>query len=300
MPTLDEFRNQSGDFAPEPEQVQDAAVQQTDDVVTTDTIDIEQEQVEQDTPEADTSLNDQKTPVQTQEQDDLPELSEKEKTAFEKRLERERRKLDEEKQKLREELEQQANPYKEVVDLLGGNVDQIKATIQQNQLISQADKLADQYGWTQPQYDAFIQQEQAKVREQQTQRELQELRIVNEINKLSRKPEFTGIDVMEKEIVDKVIKSNGALTAGEVFFALGGESRIKQMTRETEQRMVAQRAQKRVIQTDSAATPSNEKPIPQDMLTLGLARGMNEKQIRELLEFDATNIQEYRAKKKAK
>lgn len=291
MSTLDEYRNQTGDFAPETGNT-------GDEPTNLDAADSQQEEVEQEVEEQqDTHLETLTSPVQPSDDEDEPQLSEKEKTAFQKALEREKRKMEEEKERIRQEAESKSNPYKEIVDLLGGDPDKIKATIQQNKIASDAQQLANAYGWDEYQTQAYIQQEQAKVREQQTQRELQELRIVNEINKLSRMTEYSGIDTMEKEIVDKVIRSNGALSAKEAFFALGGEAFLKQRTRETEQRMVAQRAQKRTVQSDSSATPSGEKPIPQNILEEGLRMGMNEKEIRDLMNFDATNIKEYRQKK---
>ncbi|MEO3947629.1 hypothetical protein [Gorillibacterium sp. CAU 1737] len=288
MSQLDDFRNNTGEFAEEPAAELDAAVQEEEPVVE----DAETEDVEapEETAEAD-------------EESDEPELSPKEQTAFVKRLDAEKRKLEE---KIRAEIKAEYNPYEEVVQTLGGDPAKILENIRQNQLMSQvrtqADQMAEQYGWTDQEYHAFMGQETQRIKleqqQQQTQREITELRIQVEINKLAKRPEFTGIDGLEKEIIDKVARSNGALSVSEAFLALGGEARINQIKRETEQRMLHDRGKGRTVVKDSAAPANTVKALDPDILQQAQRMGLSEQEARELLKFEAGNIQEYRKKKK--
>src|SRR5690606_27400103 len=69
------------------------------------------------------------------EDDDLPALTEKEKTAFEKRMERERAKLQEKiEAELKDRYEQQYGKHKQVIDLLGGDVDAIERRIREQRV----------------------------------------------------------------------------------------------------------------------------------------------------------------------
>lgn len=289
MPTLDEYRNNTGEFAEQSAEEQDAAVQ-TEETEVEDAEETEQEE----------------TPVdglEESETEEEPELSPKEKTAFVKRLEAEKKKIAEQ---LRAELKSEYTAHEEVVRTLGGDPAKILEKIRRNEenarIQSQADALAQQYGWSDQEHQQFIQNEVNRAdqeqQQRQTQRELQELRIQNEINKLAKRPEYNGIDALEQEIIAKVNQSNGSLTAGEAFLALGGEKRMQQIKRETEQRMVAERSKKRTVLKDSSAVPSGEKPLSPDILQQAKKLGLTEKEARELMDFDASNVSEYRKKKK--
>lgn len=302
MPTLEEFRNKTGVFAPENEQEpsQDAAakIEETETEMGGDEIEenVEQEQDVNEEDELETSPDEQKGTVETFEQDGLPELSEKEKPAFVKRLEAEKKKLAEQ---LRKELESQYNPYKEVVDLLGGDINRIKEAIQENQIMMEAQRMANQYGWDEEQMNFYIQQQQAIKQQERLQQELQELRIANEINDLRDNPAFSGIKEMKKEIMDLVKRSNGALTVQQAYWALGGAKRAEQMRLEAEQRAAVKRAEmRRTPQNDHAAIAPGPKPLPPEILQQARRMGLTEQQARELLEFDATNILEARQKMK--
>jgi len=301
MATLDDYRNNSGDFAEDTAPVQDAVVPEETEEVFTDEFEQpdEQEQEEYE----DTFEGEEETDTDTFE-DDGPELSPKEKTAFEKRLERERRKLEE---KLSKELEDKYSKHKRIIDRFGGDPDQIEQFLQQQQIqqevTAQAAQMAEYNGWDQEQTQWYInsqmQQRQQELQQQQLQRELQELRLANEINDLRDNPDFPGIVAMKKEIADLVSKSNGTLNVSQAYWALGGERRAQQMKREAEQRAVAQR-RSRVVAKDSPTQASTEQAIPSSVLAEAKRMGMSEKEVRELMSFDAKNINEYRQKKKAK
>lgn len=304
MPTLDEFRNKTGVFAPENDQelVQDADAQPEESEVKMGGDEIEetedkiQDQEVQDDTELETSPDEQKGTVETFEHDGLPELSEKEKPAFVKRLEAEKKKLAEQ---LKKEIESQYNPYKEVVDLLGGDLNRIKEAIQENQIMMEAQRMANQYGWDEEQMNFYIQQQQAIRQQERLHQELQELRIANEINDLRDNPAFSGIKEMKQEIMDLVKRSNGALTVQQAYWALGGAKRAEQMRLEAEQRAAVKRSEmRRTPQNDHAAIAPGPKPLPPEILDQARRMGLTEQQARELLEFDATNILEARQKMK--
>lgn len=288
MPTLDEYRNNTGEFAEQPAEEQDAAAQEEETV---------EEDAEPDVVEASEDA------VEADEESEEPELSPKEQNAFVKRLEAEKRKLEE---KLRAEIKAEYNRHEEVVQTLGGDAEKILENIRQNQVLSQvrtqADQLAEQYGWSDQEHQAFINQETRRIQyeqqQQQTQREITELRIQAEINRLAKKPEYSGIDGLEKEIIDKITRSNGALSVSEAYLALGGEARINQIKRETEQRMLHERGRGRTVVKDSASPTNTVKALDPDLLQQAQRMGLSEQEARELLKFDAGNIHEYRNKKK--
>lgn len=297
MATLDDYRNNTGEFAEsgntdDTSTVQDAAEQETE-------TDVEEE-LEQEY----TTSDEQESTSQTSDESDEPKLTDKEKTAFQKALEREKRKLEEEKERIRlealEEAKKEANPYKEVVDLLGGDINAIKATYERNKMLTEANQLAQQYGWDEEQTQYYIQQKQSEQRQHSMEREIQQLRIANQVNDLRDNPNFPGIRDMQKDITDLVGKSNGTLNVEQAYWALGGAKRAEQMRLEMEQRNIAKRQQeRRKPQNDQGATPSTEKAIPAEIMAEARRLGIkSEKDIRELMNFNADNIQTYREKRK--
>lgn len=145
-----------------------------------------------------------------------------------------------------------------------------------------------------------MQQHRQEQQQKQLQSELAELRLSNQINDLRDNPEYPGIVGMKKEIADLVTKSNGSLSVSQAYWALGGESRAKQMKREAEQRSAAQRRSNRVVAKDTATAASTEKAIPASVLAEAKRMGISEAEIRELMSFDANNINDYRERKKRK
>lgn len=303
MPTLEDYRNNSGDFAEEPAaEVHDADVPEQDDIPQQE----EDADFEADTPEDDgQEQEDWHIATESDAEDDPePELSPKEKTAFEKRMERERRKLEEE---LSKQYEQKYSKHTSVMEKLGGDPDQILQHLEnqriQNEVQTQAQQLAYNNGWDEEQTQWYInnqmQQHRQEQQQQQLQSELAELRLSNQINDLRDNPDYPGIVGMKKEIADMVTKSNGSLNVSQAYWALGGERRAQQMKREAEQRSVAQR-RNRVVAKDTATAASTEKAIPASVLAEAKKMGISEKEYRELLAFDSNNINDYREKKKRK
>jgi hypothetical protein len=301
MPTLDDYRNNSGDFAEPTAEVHDADVPEQNDIPEQ----VDEPDFDEDTPEDDgQEYEDDYTPESDAEDDPDPELSPKEKTAFEKRLERERRKLEEE---LSKQLEEKYSKHKSVIEKLGGDPDQIAQHLEnqriQNELQAQAQQLAYNNGWDEEQTQWYVNDQMERRRQQQQQNDLQkeiaQLRLESQINELRDNPDFTGISTMKKEIADIVSKSNGQLTVSQAYWALGGESRAKQMKREAEQRSAIQR-RNRVVAKDTATAASTEKAIPTSVLADAKRLGISEAEIRELMNFDAKNINDYRERKKRK
>lgn len=299
MPTLEEFRNNSGEFAEEPAaEVQDAAVHETIDVPDEEVI----EEQDIDLDDNGEQFEDVSEPDTDDFEEEVPELSPKEKTAFEKRLERERRKLEEE---LNKQFEEKYSKHNSVIQKLGGDPEKIEQFLEeqkmQQEISTQAQQMADFNGWDQEQTQWYIndqmQKRQAELQQKQLQRELQELRLANEINDLRDNPDFSGIVSMKKEIADLVSKSNGTLSVSQAYWALGGEQRAKQMKREAEQRAAVQK-RSRVVAKDNPTAASTEQAIPGNILAEAKRMGMSEREVRELMSFDAKNINEYRQKKR--
>lgn len=305
MPTLDDYRNNSGDFAEESAEVHDADVPEQNDIPDQ----VDEPDFDEDTPEDDgQDYDDDYTPESDVDDDPEPELSPKEKTAFEKRLERERRKLEEElTQRLEQQMEEKYSKHKSVIEKLGGDPDQIVQHLEtqriQSEIQTQAQQLAYNNGWDEEQTQWYVNNQMQQHRQEQQQKQLQselaELRLSNQINDLRDNPEYPGIVGMKKEIADLVTKSNGSLNVSQAYWALGGESRAKQMKREAEQRSAVQR-RNRVVSKDTATAASTEKAIPASVLAEAKRRGISESEIRELMSFDANNINDYRERKKRK
>lgn len=301
MPTLEDYRNNSGDFAEPTVEVHDADVPEQDDIPQQE----EDADFDDDTHESDEQdYEDEYTPDPDVDVDPEPELSPKEKTAFEKRMERERRKLEEE---LNQQYEQKYSKHKSVIEKLGGDPDQIERHLEnqrlQNEVQVQAQQLAYNNGWDEEQTQWYINDQMERNRQQQQQNDLQkeiaQLRLESQINELRDNPDFAGIATMKNEIADKVNKSNGSLSVSEAYWALGGERRAKQMKREAEQRSSVQR-RNRVVAKDNATAASTEKAIPASVLADAKRMGISEAEYRELMAFDSNNINDYREKKKRK
>lgn len=233
--------------------------------------------------------------VDEQEVDDLPVLSEKEKTAFDKRLERDTKKLEE---KLRKEIEEQTeqrySKHKAAIEAIGGDPDKIIEAAKEASLKREADRLADQHGWDDDQKQWYIE-------DQKTKTELKELRVQRQIDKLKNDPDYAGIEGMEKEILAKIDKHGGQLTVDEAYWALGGAKKAAQIKLDAQMREQVKRAEKpRTVLTDNATPTTGDKPLPADVVKDMQRMGITAAQARELMANDSPqNIQEYRARKKA-
>lgn len=267
------------------ELVTDAALQEEKPVVE----EVEEEDVKPDVIDEEVEPEDE--PI-IEDEDDLPELSEKEKTAFEKRMERERTKAEE---KIRAELEQTYGKHKAVVELLGGDVDVIEKRIRENQIAKQAEAVAKANGWDEKQTEYYIEQ-------QKQQQELKELRVQMQINKLKDNPDYAGIASMEKEIMAKIDKTGGVLTVEEAYWAMGGSKKAEQIRLEAQVRESEKRKKTpRTVLTDSATSTISEKPLPPEIVQQAERMGISASEARRLMNSEpAKNIDDYREKRKAK
>jgi hypothetical protein len=222
------------------------------------------------------------------------ELSPREKTAFEKRMERERAKLEE---KLRAEIasqkDQEYSKYREAVEAIGGDPDKILNAAREAKLQREAQTLAERNGWDDEQTQWYIEQ----TKQQQ---ELKELRVQMQINRLKDQPDYAGISRMEKEIMAKIEKSNGALSVEEAYWALGGPKKAEQLKLEATQREVARRAQQpRTVVKDSPSTNVGEKPLPPQVLRDAKLMGISEEEARRLHNSQAAgDIDSWREQRK--
>lgn len=221
-------------------------------------------------------------------------MTPKEQTAFQKRLEREQKKLEE---KLRTEMEEQYkqkySKHDEVIQSMGGDPDKILNAAKEAQMVREAQQVAKQNGWDEDQTQWYIEQ-------QKQQNELKELRVQMQINKLKDNPDYAGIASMERDILAKIDKSNGALNVEEAFWALGGSRRAEQIKLETQQREIAKRAQQpRTVLKDAPSNATGEKPLPPDVLQEAKKMGISEAEARRLWSAKPTQtINDYRERKK--
>lgn len=277
---IDEYRERQPGEA-----VEDAAPQEEEkEVLEAETE--EPAEAEETAPEAD----------EDDEEDDLPPLPEKEKTAFEKRMERERAKAEERiRAELSEQYEQQYGRHKQVIDMLGGDPDAIEKRIRDNQMQAEANRLAEQNGWSDEETSWYLNQRKQE-------QELKELRVQMQINRLRDNPEYAGIGTMEKEILSKIDKSGGALTVEEAYWALGGPKRIEQIRLEAQVReSVKRQKQPRTVLTDAATPSSAEKPLPADVLRDAERMGISAAEARKLMSKEpAKDLNDWRSRKKAK
>lgn len=275
------------------ELVTDAALQDA----TTEVIEDQyEEDVEEVIEEVEEEVTDELESTEEQLEEEVEQLSPKEQTAFQKRLEREQKKLEE---KLRSEMEEQYkqkySKHDEVILSMGGDPEKILNAAKEAQMVREAQRLADQNGWSEADTNWYIEQ-------QKQQQELKELRVQMQINKLKDNPDYAGIASMEKDILAKIDRSNGALNVEEAFWALGGNKRVEQVKLEAQQREVAKRAQQpRTVQRDSPSTSVGEKPLSPSVLAEAKKMGISEAEARRLMTAQsAQTIDEWREKRKAK
>src|SRR5690606_38168433 len=115
-----------------------------------------------------------------------------------------------------------------------------------------ARRLAEENGWDEDQAQWYVNEQRAKLEQQKQQKELQELRVQMQINRLRDNPDYAGISAMEKDIISKIDRTNGALTVEEAFWALGGPKRAEQIRLEAQMReQVKRQKQPRTVLTDA-------------------------------------------------
>lgn len=226
-----------------------------------------------------------------EEDDDLPPLNEKEKTAFEKRRERDEKKL---REQLEAEYEKKYGRHKQVIEMLGGDPEAIEKRIRENQMQQEALRLAETNGWDDEQTRWYIDQ-------QKQQQELKELRVQMQINKLRENPDYAGISSMEKDIMSKIDRTNGALSVEEAYWALGGPKRAEQIRLEAQVRESVKRQKApRTVITDSQVSTTTEKPLSADVARDAERMGISASEAKKLMSKQpASNIDEWRARNKA-
>ncbi len=278
-----QYRQQSG------EEVEDAALQ--------DNLEEETEELEDelDSDELEDS-DEEQADDEAEETDELPELSPKEKTAFEKRRERDLKKAEEKlRETLAQEYEAKYGKHKAIVDLLGGDPETVEKAIRENQMAQEADQLAKANGWDEA-------QTQAHLNQMKLQQELFDLRVDNQINDLRDNADYAGIKDMKADIKTLIRQSNNTLTVQQAYLALGGTQRLAQIKRETEQREIAKRSQaKRTVQSDSPTSNAGPKPLSPELMKQANALGISVEEARRLMSSDRPqNLSQWREKRKAK
>lgn len=232
--------------------------------------------------------------INEQEVDDLPPLNEKEKTAFEKRLERDKGKLEEKiRADMEEQFKQKYSKHDEVIASMGGDPDRILSAAKEAALVREANKLADERGWDEDQTQWYIE-------DQKNKKELKELRVQMQINNLKDNPDYAGISSMEKDILSMIDKSNGALNAEQAYWAMGGSKKAAQIKLETEQREIIKRGQQsRTVLKDAPNNTSGEKPLSPQVLQEAKRMGITEAEARKLMNKQPVkDIDEFRERQK--
>lgn len=249
------------------------------------------EEVEVDGDEFDEELETEVEEIE--EDDDLPALTDKEKTAFDKRLERERVKLEE---KLRKEIGDESDlkysKHREAIEAIGGDPDKIIEAAREASLKREAEDLGERNGWTEEDKQFYVEQKKQQI-------ELKELRIQRQIDKLKSDPDYAGIASMEKEILAKIDKSNGQLSVDEAYWALGGAKKAAQIKLDATMREAEKRKKaNRTVLTDTQSQQTAEKPLPSDVLKDAERMGITPEEARRLMAGDSPkNINEYRQSK---
>lgn len=232
--------------------------------------------------------------VEEVDEDGLPPLNEKEKTAFEKRLERDKGKLEEKiRADMDEQYKQKYSKHDEVIASMGGDPDRILTAAKEAQTLREANRLAEQNGWDEDTTQWYIE-------DQKNKQELKELRVQMQINNLKDNPDYAGISSMEKDILSMIDKSNGALNAEQAYWAMGGSKKAAQIKLETEQREIIKRGQQsRTVLKDAPNNTSGEKPLSPQVLQEAKRMGISEAEARKLMNKQpAKDIDEYRERQK--
>lgn len=228
--------------------------------------------------------------IESEEDEEIPELPSEQKTAFQKRLEREQRKI---REQLEQELKSQYSKHEQIVQMLGGDPDAIERAIQEQQLMSEAQQQAELRGWTQEETQFYIQQKRLE-------QELFDLRIKNEINELADNSDYAGVKTMRKEIADMVRRSGGVLTVEQAYWALGGKARAEQLKREAEQRAIAKRKQAKFSpQTDSSSASVPTSQFSAEELAAIKQMGLTVEEAQALMKTPS-DLYEFRKQRKKK
>lgn len=225
----------------------------------------------------------------TSEEDNEPELTPKEKTAFEKRMERENKKI---REQLEEQYKQKYSKHDEVIASMGGDPDRILNAAKEAQMLREANRLAEQNGWDEDQTQWYVNQRKQE-------QELKVLRVQMQINNLKDNVDYAGIASMEKEILAKIDKSNGSLSVDEAYWALGGHKKAEQLKLDAQMREIEKRKQTpRTVLTDSTTTHTQEKPLPDDVARDARKMGVSEATARKMMNGEIPNtIDDYRRMK---
>lgn len=275
------------------ENVTDAALQSAETEVVDDQFANDQPEPEVDDTQEQNASSDAQKDADSDDGDEPDQLTEKERNAFQKRMERESKKIEERLRKeLEEQTEQKYSKHREAIEALGGDPDKLLAAAREARINTEAQRLAEQNGWSDEETRWYVDQ-------QKQQQELKELRVQMQINRLKDQSDYLGIDKMERELLAKIDKSNGALSVEEAYWALGGPKKAAQLKLEAEQREIARRSQPaRTVQSDAPSTQIGEKPLPPQVLRDAKMMGISEAEARRLFSSQpAGDIDEWRARK---
>lgn len=223
-------------------------------------------------------------------EDGFAPLTEKEKTAFDKRLERDKAKI---RADMEEQYKQKYSKHDEVIASMGGDPDKILNAAKEAQTLREANRLAEANGWDEETTQWYI-------NDQKTQQELKTLRVQMQINNLKDSTDYAGIGGMQQDIIAMIDKSNGALTVEQAYWAMGGPKKAAQIKLETEQREIIKRGQQpRTVLKDTPNNNSGEKPLSPQVLQEAKRMGISETEARKLMSKQpVNNIDEYRERQK--
>ena len=263
----------------------------------------EEESYEDDTDESgelETEESDEET--EATEQDDLPQLTEREQTAFEKRLEREKTKLQE---KIRAETEETYKTkyakHDQLIEQMGAkDVDTLLEYTREQRLVAETQRLATQHDWTEEEATGWYNEQKRKQQDEAKDKLIRTLTTQSDINKLRSKPEYAGIETMEKDILDTIDKTNGALTAEQAYWALGGSKRAEQIKLESSMRNQANRSKTpRTVLTDNQTSSTTERPLSPEIIKQMKEMDITPAEARALMKGDSVNtLGDYREQRK--
>lgn len=220
------------------------------------------------------------------------EIPEAQKTAFQKALEREKRKANEAaekkfKEQFETEYSSKFNPYQKFFDQLGLTPEQALHSIEQAKIQKEAQDLAYNNGWSEDQTQMYMRQQDLEKKQTEMTVELQ-------LYQLEETKKYPGIRQMKPAITD-FIRKNPSSTVEQAAFAVGGESFLLQIRRESEQKEIAKRSTTpRKVVSDSASSMPSKDVLPPEVIEFMKRERISETQARQLMGEGPRNQTEYR------
>ena len=285
MPTLEEYQQyiESGGKSSDELTLEDAAPAEETETIGSEVIEVEPEENQDESDEAE-ELEDSEEDLEGEPEGDYREegdkLPEKQQTAFQKRLEREKRKLEEE---IRKQVEEQYTAHNTFFQTLGVDPQTAIQAMEQQAKRNEALRLQEAYGWDDNETSLYLRQRE--LEEAHTQ-----LRIQNEILALQNNPQYEGLNTLRPQI-ETMVKRNPQMTVEQAYWAVGGPTLVEQTRLEAKAREAARRAKpKRKVVTETVTPANSGNDLTPEMIATMRMFGLTEKEVQALAKAPAIKI----------